>query len=93
METLHTTCVEMRKYESILRSLKFKEIDGREMAVELAHARTFEWALSGSNKDIVKSQSSNFFRWLQQGSGVFWISMLSWTLRESWPYFFHIANN
>jgi hypothetical protein len=56
----------------ILKSLHFKSITSREAIIKDAHISTFEWLYDGPNTEI--GQETQFVNWLQQGTGVYWIS-------------------
>ena len=64
----------MKKNTSVLHSLEFKEIRSRETATMPAHARTFEWAIHGAAVEKGIRKPFKFLEWLQNSSGLFWIS-------------------
>jgi hypothetical protein len=59
--------------DKILKALKFETMTERQEAIEAAHARAFEWVFE---KDEQRGGRpwSNFSRWLEEGSGIYWIN-------------------
>ncbi|KAJ3570481.1 hypothetical protein NPX13_g5713 [Xylaria arbuscula] len=51
--------------ESVLQGLRFEYMRARESNISAAHAKTFEWLFT---------EESDFYKWLQSSSGIFWIS-------------------
>ncbi|KAL9051904.1 MAG: hypothetical protein Q9162_005742 [Coniocarpon cinnabarinum] len=63
----------MTKYDYLVKSLQVKELRSREMAIDPAHAQTFEWALTNKERRSGNENPNDFFAWLQHGNGLFWI--------------------
>lgn len=62
-ERLYAYRFELRKQQAILASLNFKARPVRHDAIPEAYARTFHWIFQ-----------SDLSRWLEAGSGVFWVN-------------------
>ncbi|KAE9368850.1 hypothetical protein N431DRAFT_65065 [Stipitochalara longipes BDJ] len=58
-----------RAERNIIQRLSFQEMNERQDNIKEAHLETFRWIFSGS-----ETSPSHFVRWLEQGSGIFWIS-------------------
>ncbi|KAL9083504.1 MAG: hypothetical protein Q9159_005750 [Coniocarpon cinnabarinum] len=63
----------MTKYDYLVKSLQVKELRSREMAIDPAHAQTFEWALTNKERRSGNENPNDFFAWLRHGNGLFWI--------------------
>ena len=61
-----------RYRKEVLASLHFAEIKSRQEAIKDAHKQTFQWIFDPSGKKI--GPWSNFVRWLENGSGFYWIN-------------------
>ncbi|KAL8718436.1 MAG: hypothetical protein Q9225_004435 [Loekoesia sp. 1 TL-2023] len=61
-----------RYQKEVLASLHFAEIKSRQEAIKDAHKQTFQWIFDPSGEEI--SPWSNFVRWLENGSGFYWIN-------------------
>lgn len=57
---------------ALLNSLEFTAMDHRFEAVPEVYRRTFEWIFDSDAGKL--PQRSNFVRWLQQDSGIYWIN-------------------
>ncbi|RKL39437.1 hypothetical protein BFJ72_g6911 [Fusarium proliferatum] len=70
----------LRKELDIIRSLSFKTIHSRHDAICDAHHETFGWAFTASSDEqtslTTKQRESQrkLLKWLEHGSGVFWVS-------------------
>ncbi|KAF9880927.1 small s protein [Colletotrichum karsti] len=60
-----------RVTRSILDKLWFSRIKDRYEDIKPAHQKTFEWIFSA---EAQMESSCSFYRWIEQGSGLYWIS-------------------
>jgi polynucleotide 5'-kinase involved in rRNA processing len=56
----------------MVQDLHFPLIDDRRQAIPEAHRKTFEWIFEEPHEDA--RRWSNFAKWLETGSGVYWIN-------------------
>lgn len=64
----------MTKYTLILESLRYKTMHERELAIPKAHAKTCERALSSPPMANGQMEPGDFYGWLKQGDGFFWVN-------------------
>lgn len=57
---------QVKRQESLLRSLQFSSIRRRHGDIHEAHKRTLEW--------LFTNKGTNFASWLENGRGVYWIN-------------------
>ncbi|RSL52399.1 hypothetical protein CEP53_008087 [Fusarium sp. AF-6] len=70
----------VRKELDIIRSLSFKTRQLRHDCIPVAHQETFRWVFKSSTSQETatdkkqKTSESKLLKWLEHGSGVFWVS-------------------
>jgi len=64
--------------QAVLQSLSFSARHIRHISISEAHGRTYGWVFDGmtasKSSDIPGPATRKLLRWLEEGSGIFWIS-------------------
>ena len=65
-------------FVSVIDSLRFPTLSQRQEDVKQAHPGTFRWIYENKSSNRIAQSSKypacNFYEWLQNGSGIYWIS-------------------
>ncbi|ATY59431.1 NACHT nucleoside triphosphatase [Cordyceps militaris] len=64
----------IQRDHAVLKSLAFRSNVARHDTIPAAHQRTFAWVFAASPRQDTDSSSPGLRVWLEQGSGIFWVS-------------------
>ena len=64
----------LAKQLCIIESLRFPAITERQSRIGNAHPRTFDWIFEDNEVGNASSEQQSILRWLNDGSGVYWVS-------------------
>ncbi|KAI0437700.1 hypothetical protein F4803DRAFT_537550 [Xylaria telfairii] len=71
----HSSPISWNLKDSLLRRLKYGELDAREERIAEAYTKTFDWIYSSPSEQTEEYGSwSDFKHWLEHGNDIYWIT-------------------
>ena len=74
LNDLESESFTLQKQIRIMESLRFSQIFERANNIKEAHPATFEWLFEEKSQNVTYGLQSNIYKWLQVGTGTFWVS-------------------